>query len=69
MSKRTENNILRITISKQKIKLKPSITALPPSLQNKNSAGELKSTAERSHHDFVYKLRSIPTALLKQKMP
>jgi hypothetical protein len=49
--KRTENIILRITIPKEKTRIKPRITALTPFSLKQNSAGELKSTAERSHRD------------------
>jgi hypothetical protein len=47
--KRIEKNISRITITKQNPK-KKVFRALPISLKTKQSAGELKSPAERSQH-------------------
>jgi hypothetical protein len=49
--KRTENIILRITIPKEKPRIKPTLQHYPTQSSTPNSAGELKSTAERSYHD------------------
>ncbi len=52
--KRIEKSISRITIAKQNPK-KKAFRALPTSVKTENSAGELKSTAERSHREFLFR--------------